>query len=508
MSEESTGERTGTVFGPYRIGRLLGRGGMGEVYLAHDTVRGRDVALKLLHGAAAQDPGFRERFTHESRTAARLADPHVIPIHDFGEIDGTLFLDMRLVDGGNLAETVAAGPVPADRAVELVAQIASALDSAHTQGLVHRDVKPANVQVTPSGFAYLLDFGLVVGDDGERLTSAGLFVGSQAYAAPERFDGGGATPAGDVYSLACMLFELLVGRPPFAARSLAEMMRHHMFSAPPRPSVDSPVLVPAALDAVVAKGMAKRPEDRYATCGSLARAATAALTGGPRSWGTTTTVPEANRPTLPVSTPFPAMPQHSAPPTSVPPPGAPPGPPGPAGYAGYGAGAPGFVAATTTPPQRNRALIPVLAAVVVALIAAIAVGVMLWSSGGGGRAPSTAASPTGPESAAPSTPTTTQSPPRAAQPPNTTACPPDAAQPFTAVAADNGTGVPGDPYTSCEFARAIFDAYRAKYTAPQSGTVAAVSPKAPDQGLISMSCTGETTIVTCRGGNKAIVHIY
>ncbi|MBS4100604.1 serine/threonine-protein kinase, partial [Tsukamurella paurometabola] len=280
MGGDSANDRSGTTFGPYRLVRLLGRGGMGEVYLAHDTVKGRDVALKLLHAGVAQDPGFRERFTHESQTAGRLSDPHVIPIHDYGAIDGTLYLDMRLVDGSNLAELAATGPLSPDRAVDLVAQIASALDSAHLQGLVHRDVKPANVQVTPSGFAYLLDFGLVVEGDADRLTSAGLFVGSQAYAAPERFDGGGATPAGDVYSLACVLYELLAGRPPFAAGSISEMMRHHLLSAPPRASAVAPV--PAALDAVIAKGMAKRPEGRYPTCGSLARAATAALRGTPQ----------------------------------------------------------------------------------------------------------------------------------------------------------------------------------------------------------------------------------
>ncbi|NMD58118.1 MULTISPECIES: serine/threonine-protein kinase [Tsukamurella] len=498
MGGDSANDRAGTTFGPYRLVRLLGRGGMGEVYLAHDTVKGRDVALKLLHAGAAQDPGFRERFTHESRTAARLSDPHVIPIHDYGDIEGTLYLDMRLVDGSNLAELVATGPLPPERAVDLVTQVASALDSAHLQGLVHRDVKPANVQVTPSGFAYLLDFGLVVTGDADRLTSAGLFVGSQAYAAPERFDGGGATPAGDVYSLACVLHELLVGRPPFAAASLSEMMRHHLLSAPPRASATA--AVPAALDAVIAKGMAKRPEDRYPTCGSFARAATAALQGTPQSWGTTTTVPSAHHPAGPPSAPQPtqiSFPHSgsSGQPRYVTPSYAPP--------AAY----PPQAAAV---PRRNPALFPALAVGAVLLIAAIVAAVVLLR--GNGR-PAPVASTTTTDAPASATvtstsPSTTPTVTKAAQPPNVEVCPESTGAVFGTVAADRGSGVPGEPYTSCGFANAVAAAYRARFTAPQSGSVAAVSPVATDLGAIAMSCTGTTNIVTCRGGNNAIVYIY
>ncbi|KXO98524.1 serine/threonine-protein kinase [Tsukamurella pseudospumae] len=503
MDGDASGARAGSTFGRYRLVRLLGRGGMGEVYLAHDTTKDRDVALKLLHASAAQDPGFRERFTHESQTAARLSDPHVIPIHDYGEIDGTLYLDMRLVDGSNLAEIVAAGPLPAERAVDLITQVASALDSAHLQGLVHRDVKPANIQVTPSGFAYLLDFGLVVTGDADRLTSAGLFVGSQAYAAPERFDGGGATPAGDVYSLACVLYELLVGRPPFAASSISEMMRHHLLSAPPRPSVDAPQQLPATLDAVVAKGMAKAPENRYATCGSLARAAASALQGTAQSWGTTTTVPSAPRPAPPSSVP---------PPTQVSSPHSAPGSSGGPRYVTPSYAPPAsYPPAPAAPPQRRRSVVPalVIAAVVlvVALVAAVAV---LLTSGGRSSSPTTAAASTSSsvETTTSAAPSTTPTVTKAVQPANTTICTPGTGDAFTSVAADKGSGVAGEPYTSCEFAGAIVAAYRARFTAPQSGTVAAVSPRAPDLGTISMSCTGASNIVTCRGGNNAIVYIY
>ncbi|KXP14459.1 serine/threonine protein kinase [Tsukamurella pseudospumae] len=275
MSGEGT--RTGTTLGPYAIGRLLGRGGMGEVYLAHDERRDREVALKLLHTSAAEDPQFRERFTRESQTVARLADPHVIPIHDFGEIDGVLFIDMRLVEGRNLAEVLRDGPLPPERAVTVVEQVAGALDAAHAKGLVHRDVKPANIELTEAGFPYLLDFGLAVTDTQSRMTSAGLFVGSQAYAAPERFDGDSATVASDVYSLACVLFETLTGHAPYRGESLGAMLKQHLTSPIPRPSAEVPV--PAAMDTVIARGMAKEPVERFATCGELAAAARQALAG-------------------------------------------------------------------------------------------------------------------------------------------------------------------------------------------------------------------------------------
>ncbi|WP_158636003.1 serine/threonine-protein kinase [Tsukamurella sputi] len=271
------GTRSGSTLGPYEIGRLLGRGGMGEVYLAHDAQRDRDVALKLLHTSAAEDPQFRERFARESQTVARLADPHVIPIHDFGEIDGVLFIDMRLVEGRNLAEVLHDGPLPPERAVTVVEQVAGALDAAHAKGLVHRDVKPANIELTESGFPYLLDFGLAVADTQSRMTSAGLFVGSQAYAAPERFDGDSATVASDVYSLTCVLFEALTGHAPYRGESLGAMLKQHLTAAIPRPSAEAPV--PAAMDTVVARGMAKDPADRFSSCGELAHAAREALSG-------------------------------------------------------------------------------------------------------------------------------------------------------------------------------------------------------------------------------------
>src|SRR6267142_295886 len=247
------GSRVGTIFGPYELESLLGVGGMGEVYRAYDTTKDRTVAVKLLRAEMSADAGFQERFRRESRIAARLQEPHVIPVHDFGEINGVLYIDMRLVEGANVhAERRRNGPLDPARAASIVGQVAAALDAAHASGLVHRDVKPENVLLTPNDFAYLVDFGIahLGGDTG--LTSAGAAIGSCAYMAPERFTGGRVSPAADVYSLACLLHECLTAAPPFPTGELSQLMGAHIMSPPPRPSVTRPG-VTAAFDAVVAR---------------------------------------------------------------------------------------------------------------------------------------------------------------------------------------------------------------------------------------------------------------
>jgi serine/threonine-protein kinase len=271
--------------GAYRLERLLGRGGMGEVYLAYDMVRQRAVALKLLPEQLMADAEFVVRFRREAQIAAQLRDPHVIPIHDFGEIDGRLFIDMRLVEGVDLGVLLAEqGPFAAHRAVDIVAQVAGALDAAHLAGLVHRDVKPSNVLLRSSGqgddFAYLVDFGLARAVDGTALTASGAMVGTIGYMAPERFLREPVDHRADVYSLACMLYQMVVGRRPFAgndsaAEPYAEMYAH-VHRPVPRPSADRPDL-PPGLDQVIARGMAKQPADRYASAGDLASAARDAL---------------------------------------------------------------------------------------------------------------------------------------------------------------------------------------------------------------------------------------
>ncbi|MBS1695486.1 MAG: serine/threonine protein kinase [Actinobacteria bacterium] len=276
MSSPYRGSRLGTRFGPYELRSLIGMGGMGEVYRAYDTVRDRMVAVKLLRAELAADPNFQERFRRESRVAARLQEPHVIPVHDFGDIDGVLYIDMRLVEGASLHDVLRAqGGLQPRRAVSIIAQVASALDAAHADGLVHRDIKPENVLLTPDDFAYLVDFGIAHAGGDASVTMTGLVIGSCAYMAPERFGGEPVGPQADVYSLACLLYESLTGRPPFDNGDVRQMMSAHMFAPPPRPSAARHG-VGRAFDDVVARGMAKNPSVRYATAGELARAATAA----------------------------------------------------------------------------------------------------------------------------------------------------------------------------------------------------------------------------------------
>jgi len=265
--------------GNYRLESLLGVGGMGEVYKAYDTHRDRYVALKLLPAALSGDGDYLKRFQRESNVAARLRDPHVIPIHDFGEIDGQLFIDMRLVDGADIGVLLGThGRMAPQRATYLISQVAEALDAAHADHLVHRDIKPSNVLVTLSDFVYVVDFGIARAIDGRQtsLTTTGTMVGTLHYMAPERFTGHDVDGRADVYSLACVLHECLTGAPPFSGRDVPALMYAQIYSSPPEASRLAEG-VPPALDAVVARGMAKDPNDRFPTAGALAAAAREAL---------------------------------------------------------------------------------------------------------------------------------------------------------------------------------------------------------------------------------------
>ena len=272
--------RVGTTFGKYNITRLLGKGGMGEVYEAYDTGKGRTVALKILANELSNDVAFRTRFQRESQAAAILQEPHVIPIHDWGEVDGSLYIDMRLVQGQTLLDLIEKGPLEPSRAVNIISQVGAALDAAHSEGLIHRDIKPQNILVTPADFAYLVDFGIAEASGDTRLTTAGSQIGTLNYMAPERFRDPVSTPAVDVYSLACVLYESLTGEIPFTRDSLENLVAAHIASPPPRPS-EANLRLPAAMDDVIARGMAKDPDDRYGTAGALGRAAQRALQTGP-----------------------------------------------------------------------------------------------------------------------------------------------------------------------------------------------------------------------------------
>ena len=276
MGDTNADSREGSQFGPYRLRRLVGRGGMGDVYEAEDTVRERIVALKLMSETLSNDPVFRSRMQREARTAGRLHEPHVVPIHDFGEIDGQLYVDMRLIDGKDLATTLSRyGPLSPPRAVAIVRQIGAALDAAHAAGVMHRDVKPENILISADDFAYLVDFGIASAASDEKLTQFGTTVGTVKYMAPERFSDAEVTYRADIYALACVLYECLTGSPPYTGDTIS-VMGAHLNQAIPRPSAARPS-IPVAFDGVIARGMAKDPTARYATCGDLSAAAYAAL---------------------------------------------------------------------------------------------------------------------------------------------------------------------------------------------------------------------------------------
>src|SRR5215469_11145950 len=271
--------RVESRFGPYRLLRLIGRGGMGEVYEAEDTRKRRVVALKLISAQFSGNPLFRARMQREADAAGRLTEPHVVPIHDYGEINGQLYLDMRLIEGTDLSTIVKrSGALSPARAVAIVRQIAAALDAAHATGVTHRDVKPENILVTGDDFAYLVDFGIARAATDPGVTQTGMAMGTYKYMAPERFTRDEVTYRSDIYSLACVLGECLTGSPPYHADSVERLIAAHLMEPTPRPSQLRPGAVPVALDEVIAKGMAKNPEDRYRSAGDLGNAALDALT--------------------------------------------------------------------------------------------------------------------------------------------------------------------------------------------------------------------------------------
>ncbi|WNG88462.1 bifunctional serine/threonine-protein kinase/transporter substrate-binding domain-containing protein [Mycobacterium sp. ITM-2016-00317] len=276
-----------TPFGRYRLEKLIGRGGMGEVYRAYDTKTDRVVALKVLPHSMAQDETFKARFRHESQAAAGINDPHVVPIHGFGEINGRLYLDMRLIEGRNLGTMLSESTKPLGPAfaVSIIEQVANGLDAAHRLGLIHRDIKPSNILITGRDFVYLIDFGLARSAGEQGLTTAGSTLGTLAYMAPERFEGGEVDARSDIYALTCVLYECLTGSRPYPADSLEQQIAGHMVSPIPRPSDVDPRL--EAFDEVVAKGMAKKPAQRYQSAGELAQAARRALTAPVRRDGRT-----------------------------------------------------------------------------------------------------------------------------------------------------------------------------------------------------------------------------
>jgi len=481
MTETGSGAdgRLGSQFGPYRLDALLGRGGMGEVYRAYDTQRDREVALKLLSQRAVDDGTFAERFRRECQTVARLGEPHIIPIHDFGEIDGTLYLDMRLVEGQTLRGLLEqSGPLPADEAVAVAEQVAQALDAAHAAGLVHRDVKPENILVTANRFAYLVDFGLVHQAADVHLTRTGTAIGSMAYMAPEQFDDAPVSPASDVYALAAVLFQMLTGRTPHPGESVSSIVRAVVLGDVPPPSSLNPE-VPAALDPVLARGLAKDPQQRFASAGELAAAARSALTWAAPAGPTVPFATGAGGPAYePTTVGRPAISQ----PLGY---GSGPVPPSGPVYPG------GYPPAAPPPEPKGNGTQWVLVGLIALLVLALAgLGIYYFGFRDSGSDQKTAAGPSSTTTIT-STITPTSSTP-APPPPGSSPC-------------STYEGV-GTSVTTCPFAAAVRQAYAAAGPWGQSRTVTAVSPVTGSS--YSMNCGPSGEIVICRGGNDAEVHLY
>lgn len=500
--------RVGAMFGKYKLTGLLGQGGMGEVWEAYNTSKDRTVALKILREEFSHDGQYRTRFQRESRAAATLEEPHVIPIYDWGETDGNLFIDMRLVRGQDLHELLKQGPLQPERAVGIIRQIASALDAAHAQGLIHRDVKPKNILVTSAeDFAYLIDFGIAAHRNETRLTVAGSAIGSFAYMAPERFEDRPITAAVDIYSLAAVLYEALTGEPPFKASGVQQMIAAHATLPPPRPSLVNRRL-PVAFDDVIARGMAKDPDERYGSAGALGRAAQRMLEAP---------LPKPGQPDA----------VTRAAPTAA------------AGPASYGVGplaSPAWQAAQQPPPRPGgRRLMPTVLVVTAALLLG-GIGVVFGlTARRQSSAPPTQAAPSAGYAIAVPAPSPQPEAPSSPLSPSAPEFPPTPMGPDNSaahVSCDDGYSLPnmsgfgthaqrGTPETSCFFAKSVLIAYWNLYgnvnrelrTVSAPGTVPCPmvgGGAVCDHNNFVMQCAayGSDMWITCRGGNDAVVYLY
>jgi hypothetical protein len=409
----------GSQLAGYRIASVIGRGGMGVVYLAQQLALGRRVALKVIAFELADDSGFRERFVREAHLAASLDHPNVIPIHDTGEADGLLYIAMRYVHGFDLRTLIRLErPLDPFRTASLLLPIADALDTAHAEGLVHRDVKPANILIEEgrgpeSRRAFLTDFGLTKRTDSTtQLTKTGMFLGTLDYSSPEQLRGEAVDGRTDEYALACLVFECLTGVSPFRRDNDAQVLAAHLIQPPPSACAVIPQL-PPALDEVLGRGMAKSKEDRFPSCVALMEAIRDAAAPGSAAPSTAAREPSGAAATIDAETgpapsgTVPTMPDVAAP--VSPPPSAPlavPPPPErptelvvrepPTGFLP----APGTVAEETGPPsgppggRPSRRRLALIGGGLVAAAAVAAVATILATGG-----PSTEGGTTGPSGA-------------------------------------------------------------------------------------------------------------
>ena len=261
-------DRPAPIFGGrYQLRRRIARGGMAEVFLAHDRMLDRPVALKVLFPELSTDPNFVERFRREAQAAANLSHPNIVSIYDWGEEQGTYYIVMELVDGRPLSTMLKnEGPLLADRAADIGAHVASALAFAHKNGVVHRDVKPGNVLIDGAGNVKVADFGIARAKDSveDNLTQTGAVMGTATYFSPEQAQGLGVDARSDIYSLGVMLYEMVCGQPPFTGSNPVAVATKHVSDPPPRPRTVNPNLSPA-FESIILTCLAKDPDDRYAS---------------------------------------------------------------------------------------------------------------------------------------------------------------------------------------------------------------------------------------------------
>lgn len=289
-------------FGRYEIEQELGRGGMAVVYLARDPYMKRQVAVKVLPHQFTSDPQFRARFQREAEIIAALEHPHIVPIHDYGEQDEQLFLVMRYMTGGSLADHVRRGPLSTMEIARVVPPLASALDKAHARGIIHRDLKPSNILFDGDGEPYISDFGIAKFTQAGTLLSGNALVGTPVYMSPEQWRGEKIDGRSDIYALGVMLYQILSGRLPYEASTPAEVMFKCLMEAPPR-LLDTISDLSPMLETVVARAMAKDRDERFGTAGELATALQTAIQNVPQGVGVSSTLIEAALPARPETTP-------------------------------------------------------------------------------------------------------------------------------------------------------------------------------------------------------------
>ncbi len=314
--------------GRYRLDERIGGGGMGEVWRGTDEVLGRTVAIKIMLPALLDEPGFSERFRAEARTMARLKHPGVVNVYDFSSDAQTAFLVMEYIEGDPLSRTLArVGRLTAGRTMALIAQAADALHAAHTDGIVHRDVKPGNLMVRPNGTLVLTDFGIARSEQASQLTGTGTVLGTASYLSPEQAAGQVATPASDVYALGVVAYQCLAGRRPFEGDNPLEIAMKHVRETPPPLPAD----IPPAVREIVMRTLAKDPAARWPSAAALAAVArqaaahlgattSAGAAGTPAATSAPPTSPAPGSPAAPSAPPSPPPPAVASPPVASPPP--------------------------------------------------------------------------------------------------------------------------------------------------------------------------------------------